>query len=89
MFWKEDQRKKKKRKKYVSLYVRLFLVLFIIEANIYILQTSVIDIAFCLKATATEDQAAKTVMPKNNDKIIESKDEILANVLWKLLELRQ
>ncbi|CAB4431514.1 unnamed protein product [Rhizophagus irregularis] len=52
-------------------------------------KTSVIDIAFCLKATATEDQAAKTVMPKNNDKIIESKDEILANVLWKLLELRQ
>jgi len=42
-----------------------------------------------LKATTTDDQAAKTVMPKNNDKIIESKDEILANVLWKLLELRQ
>ncbi|CAG8474579.1 15153_t:CDS:10 [Funneliformis caledonium] len=52
-------------------------------------KTSVIDIAFCLKATATEDQAVKTVMPKNNDKIIESKDEILANVLWKLLDLRK
>ncbi|CAI2168817.1 8627_t:CDS:10 [Funneliformis geosporum] len=52
-------------------------------------KTSVIDIAFCLKATATDDQAAKTVMPKNNDKIIESKDEILANVLWKLLDLRR
>ncbi|CAG8438708.1 9726_t:CDS:10 [Diversispora eburnea] len=52
-------------------------------------KTSTIDIAFCLKTTATEDQAAKTVMPKNNDKIIESKDEICANVLWKLLELRK
>ncbi|CAG8748929.1 11916_t:CDS:2, partial [Racocetra persica] len=52
-------------------------------------KTSVIDIAFCLRATATEEQAAKTIMPKNNDKTIDSKDEIISNVLWKLLELRQ
>ncbi|CAG8695863.1 30025_t:CDS:10, partial [Gigaspora margarita] len=52
-------------------------------------KTSVIDLAFCLRATATEEQAAKTIMPKNNDKPIDSKDEIIGNVLWKLLELRQ
>ncbi|CAJ0762397.1 20496_t:CDS:2, partial [Entrophospora sp. SA101] len=39
--------------------------------------------------TMTESQSSKTIMPKNNDKMIESKDEILSNVLWKLLELRK
>ncbi|CAG8489148.1 3402_t:CDS:10 [Paraglomus brasilianum] len=51
-------------------------------------KTSTIDIAFCLRATATEEQAARTIMPKNNDKTIISKDEILANVIWRLLQLR-
>ncbi|CAG8453923.1 4770_t:CDS:10 [Acaulospora morrowiae] len=50
-------------------------------------KTSTIDIAFCLRATATPEQATRTVMPKDN-KAISSKDEICGNVLWKLLELR-
>nr|CAG8450832.1 4779_t:CDS:10 [Entrophospora candida]CAG8586087.1 6687_t:CDS:10 [Entrophospora candida] len=51
--------------------------------------TPLINLAFCLRATMTESQSSKTIMPKNNDKMIESKDEILSNVLWKLLELRK
>ncbi|KAG9301630.1 hypothetical protein G9A89_016700 [Geosiphon pyriformis] len=51
-------------------------------------KTTTIDFAFCLRATATDDQAAKTIMPKNNDKIIDAKEEILANVQWELLQLR-
>ncbi|CAG8485691.1 2066_t:CDS:10 [Ambispora gerdemannii] len=52
-------------------------------------KTSNIDFVFCLRATATDDQAAKTIMPKNNDKLIDSKEEILANVQWELLQLRK
>ncbi|CAG8538773.1 13168_t:CDS:2 [Acaulospora colombiana] len=52
-------------------------------------KTSTIDLAFCLRATVTSEQAAKTVMPKDNNKALSSRDEICANVLWKLLELRE
>ncbi|CAG8439730.1 12089_t:CDS:10 [Ambispora leptoticha] len=51
-----------------------------------------VDIYFLFKvccSTATDDQAAKTIMPKNNDKLIETREEILANVLWELLQLRK
>ncbi|ORZ10081.1 temperature dependent protein affecting M2 dsRNA replication-domain-containing protein [Absidia repens] len=51
-------------------------------------QTDQINIAFCIKATCTDAKAAKTIAPSNTDKIIEDKDAIVANVLWKTLEIR-
>ncbi|KAG0166946.1 hypothetical protein DFQ30_006536, partial [Apophysomyces sp. BC1015] len=47
---------------------------------------STVDIAFCMKATESASKAAKTISAPG--KILEEKDEIIANVLWKTLEIR-
>jgi hypothetical protein len=53
-------------------------------------QSSTIDFALCLGATATEKQAARTrVRPGGtNLQPLEKKDEIVANVIWRFFELR-
>ncbi|KAI7872052.1 temperature dependent protein affecting M2 dsRNA replication-domain-containing protein [Spinellus fusiger] len=48
--------------------------------------THTVDIAFCIRATLTEAKVAK--LKSNNRKPLEGKDEILANVLWKMLQIR-
>ncbi|KAF7727595.1 hypothetical protein EC973_007356 [Apophysomyces ossiformis] len=48
---------------------------------------STIDIAFCMKATENGAKAAKTI--SGPGKILEDRDEITANVLWKTLEIRE
>ena len=52
-------------------------------------QSSTIDFALCLGATATEKQAARTKAKSGqNTTALEKKDEIVANVIWRFLELR-
>lgn len=50
--------------------------------------TTAVDIAFCMKATENETNAAKTISQTPSDKVLQQKDEIVANVLWKTLEIR-
>ncbi|CDH60807.1 xpg i-region protein [Lichtheimia corymbifera JMRC:FSU:9682] len=50
--------------------------------------TATVDIAFCMKATENETNAAKTISQTPSDKVLQQKDEIVANVLWKTLEIR-
>ncbi|KAH9046583.1 temperature dependent protein affecting M2 dsRNA replication-domain-containing protein [Lactarius hengduanensis] len=52
--------------------------------------SSTIDFALCLGATATEKQAARTrVRPGATNLIpLDKKDEMVANVIWRFLELR-
>jgi len=49
-------------------------------------QSSTIDFALCLGATATEKLAARTKV--KNTGHLEKKDEAVANVIWRFLELR-
>ncbi|OAD78751.1 hypothetical protein PHYBLDRAFT_157638 [Phycomyces blakesleeanus NRRL 1555(-)] len=49
---------------------------------------STIDVSFCIRATENEAKAAKTVSKPSSGKILHIKDEIVANVLWKTLEIR-
>ncbi|CAO3594271.1 unnamed protein product [Absidia cylindrospora] len=51
-------------------------------------QTNQVDIAFCVKATESETKASKTMAKSNPDKVLEEKNEIVANVIWKMLEIR-
>ncbi|CAO3649485.1 unnamed protein product [Cunninghamella echinulata] len=50
--------------------------------------TDHVDINFCLKATETDTKAAKTLSQAQSDHVLEERNEIIANVLWKLLEIR-
>lgn len=52
------------------------------------LQSSTIDLSLCLGGTSTSGLAQRTIVPKNGDKLLEKKDEIVANTLWRFLELR-
>lgn len=49
-------------------------------------QSSTIDFALCLGATAAEKLAART--KAKNTGPLERKDEVVANVIWRFLELR-
>ena len=49
-------------------------------------QSSTIDFALCLGATAIEKLAARTKI--KNTGPLEKKDEVVANVIWRFLELR-
>lgn len=66
-------------------------------ANELFLKSSTIDFALCLGATSSEKYAARTRPKKDrNDKsgntqdhaALEKKDEVVANVIWRFLELR-
>ncbi|KAF8479621.1 temperature dependent protein affecting M2 dsRNA replication-domain-containing protein, partial [Russula ochroleuca] len=62
----------------------------IVEEELRGQNSSTIDFALCLGATATEKQAARTrVRPGGtNLPALDKKDEIVANVIWRFLELR-
>lgn len=51
-------------------------------------QSSTIDFALCLGATATEKQAARTRAKSGANSPLDKKDEVVANVIWRFLELR-
>ncbi|CAO3607556.1 unnamed protein product [Cunninghamella blakesleeana] len=50
--------------------------------------TDHVDLNFCLKATLNETKAAKTLSQPQSEHSLDEKNEIIANVLWKLLEIR-
>jgi hypothetical protein len=52
-------------------------------------QSSTIDLRLCLGAVADGPTwAARTRVSKNPAKLLDKKDEIVANTLWRFLELR-
>ena len=52
-------------------------------------QSSTIDFALCLGATVSEKLAFRTrVKSGQTSSPLEKKDEIVANVIWRFLELR-
>ncbi|KAB5594780.1 hypothetical protein CTheo_1759 [Ceratobasidium theobromae] len=51
-------------------------------------QSSTIDFALCLGATASDKLAARTRIKPNPSHPLEKKDEVVANVIWRFLELR-
>ncbi|CAL1715309.1 unnamed protein product [Somion occarium] len=60
----------------------------IVEEELRMQNSSTIDFALCLGATASEKLAART-RPKNGQTItLDKKDEVVANVIWRFLELR-
>ncbi|KAI5481413.1 XPG I-region protein [Pseudohyphozyma bogoriensis] len=50
--------------------------------------SSTIDLSLCLGGTSSSALAQRTIIPKNSEKLLEKKDEIVANTLWRFLELR-
>ncbi|KAK4701073.1 hypothetical protein P7C70_g5164, partial [Phenoliferia sp. Uapishka_3] len=50
--------------------------------------SSTIDLSLCLGGTSDPAHAQRTIVPKNTEKLLEKKDEIVANTLWRFLELR-
>ncbi|KAF9263954.1 XPG I-region protein [Marasmius fiardii PR-910] len=59
----------------------------IIEEELRRQNSSTIDFSLCLGAT-TERFAARTKVKSNSQTPLEKKDEIVANVIWRFLELR-
>lgn len=60
-------------------------------------QSSTIDFALCLGATSEDQYALRTRKPKagtpatgyySDDKPLDKKDEVVANVIWRFLDLR-
>jgi hypothetical protein len=58
---------------------------YVIEDELRIQNSSTIDFSLALGATATDQNAART---RNKAKFLERKDEVVANVIWRFLELR-
>ncbi|GAA5858792.1 hypothetical protein JCM8547_004990 [Rhodosporidiobolus lusitaniae] len=50
--------------------------------------SSTIDLSLCLGGTSTTSLAQRTIVPKNSERPLDKKDEIVANTLWRFLELR-
>lgn len=51
-------------------------------------QSSTIDLKLCLGGLADERLAAKTLNPNGPRSILEKKDETVANVVWRFLDVR-
>ncbi|KAG8982314.1 hypothetical protein FRB90_006880, partial [Tulasnella sp. 427] len=60
----------------------------IIEEELRRQNSSTIDFALCLGATANEKLAARTKVKADKSRPLDKKDEIVANVIWRFLELR-
>ncbi|GAA6040406.1 hypothetical protein JCM8097_007600 [Rhodosporidiobolus ruineniae] len=50
--------------------------------------SSTIDLMLCLGGTSSPSLAQRTIVPKNAERPLDKKDEIVANTLWRFLELR-
>ncbi|KAG8844826.1 hypothetical protein FRB91_002285 [Serendipita sp. 411] len=57
----------------------------IIEDELRLQMSSTIDFALCLGATSNGQRAGRT---RNKSKFLERKDEVVANVIWRFLDLR-
>jgi hypothetical protein len=53
-----------------------------------IVQSSTIDFKLCLGATSSEESAKRTKATLKAGKPLEKRDEIVANVIWRFLDLR-
>ncbi|KAI5985914.1 XPG I-region protein, partial [Pisolithus orientalis] len=60
----------------------------IVEEELRRQNSSTIDFALCLGATATEKLAARTKGKSLSSGQLDKKDELVANVIWRFLELR-
>ncbi|TRM65452.1 XPG I-region protein [Schizophyllum amplum] len=60
----------------------------IVEEELRRQNSSTIDFALCLGATSTERQAMRTKTKPNPQNQLDKKDEVVANVIWRFLELR-
>ncbi|KAJ7604397.1 XPG I-region protein [Roridomyces roridus] len=54
----------------------------------YAVNSSTIDFALCLGATSSERLAARTKVKAGGAAPLDKKDEVVANVIWRFLELR-
>ncbi len=59
-----------------------------LETDMRYHQWSMIDFALCLGATSNDRLATRTKMKPNPAHPLDKKDEIVANVIWRFLELR-
>ncbi|GAA6054763.1 hypothetical protein JCM3770_000931 [Rhodotorula araucariae] len=50
--------------------------------------SSTIDLCLCLGGTSTTSLAQRTIVPRNAERPLDKKDEIVANTIWRFLELR-
>jgi len=61
----------------------------IVEEELRRQNSSTIDFALCLGATSSERLAARTkIKPSSSQGPLDKKDEVVANVIWRFLELR-
>ncbi|KAF8625513.1 hypothetical protein AX17_006825 [Amanita inopinata Kibby_2008] len=61
----------------------------IVEEELRRQNSSTIDFSLCLGATATDKLAARTkIKPNPSQSALDKKDEVVANVIWRFLELR-
>ncbi|KAJ1306976.1 hypothetical protein OPQ81_007956 [Rhizoctonia solani] len=60
----------------------------IVEDELRRQSSSTIDFALCLGATSTDKLASRTRTKPNPSHPLEKKDEVVANVIWRFLELR-
>ncbi|ELU43714.1 XPG I-region protein [Rhizoctonia solani AG-1 IA] len=60
----------------------------IVEDELRRQSSSTIDFALCLGATSTDKLASRTRTKPNLNHPLEKKDEVVANVIWRFLELR-
>lgn len=60
----------------------------VIEDELRRQSSSTIDIRLCLGATEPSQMAARTRVTKNPARPLDKKDEVVANTLWRFLELR-
>ncbi|CAO3685598.1 unnamed protein product [Rhizopus stolonifer] len=60
----------------------------LIDVELKLQKTHQIDLRFCMRTLENESKAAKTITKPRPEKPLESKNEIVANVLWKTLEIR-
>ncbi|ODO07828.1 hypothetical protein I350_03407 [Cryptococcus amylolentus CBS 6273] len=61
--------------------------MFSLEMELRRQNSSTIDLKLCLGALATEDLVNKTFKPKG-DRTLDKKDEVVANSVWRFLEVR-
>jgi septin family protein len=58
-----------------------------IENELRTQNVSVIDIKFCINSIDNEQKASKTITQPHPEQPLVEKNEIVANVLWKTLEI--
>ncbi|TFK39540.1 temperature dependent protein affecting M2 dsRNA replication-domain-containing protein, partial [Crucibulum laeve] len=60
----------------------------VVEEELRRQNSATIDFALCLGSTASERLAGRTKIKNNPSAPLEKKDEVVANVIWRFLELR-